>query len=436
MQTVMLDAEWERLYLLGITALAARQGKQIDEQILQNLESVQRCVTTLRGSEPWQALVDSYGLQVLDQDIVACILAPEVEPRIGWLFKELQIGSNSPYPSPALIHELLALPSNEGAQLEASLQKSAPLLRYKLIKRSRADLYEPLRSTPALRSSLLDCVVEDEEITGATKVHPLGSLDDLVLPRSQMVRIREILLWEAHREKLVNDWGARVSGGPVVLFAGASGTGKSFAAEGLARALGKSLYRVDLGLLVSKYIGETEKNLNHLFDAAAATNVVLLFDEADSLFGKRGEVRDARDRYANMEVGHLLSRVERHTGVCILTTNLRNNLDTAFIRRFHFVIDFPKPPVSARRGLWARHIPPGLPCSEDVDITRISEEVVLTGGQIRNAALHAAFLAAGDGDLLKNQHLASAVWSELNKHGKDIQKARLGALRTFLPMEE
>jgi len=186
---------------------------------------------------------------------------------------------------------------------------------------------------------------------------------------------------------------------------------------------------------VSKYIGETEKNLNALFDAAHGRDVVLLFDEADSLFGKRGEIKEARDRYANMEVSHLLSRIERHQGPCILTSNLRQHIDSAFARRFQMVVEFPMPDVAARGELWRLHIPVGAPLDGDVDPALLGKELSLTGGQIRNAALHAAFLAAGEASSINLTHITSAVWTELAKEGGEMITASLGKLAQYLPEE-
>jgi SpoVK/Ycf46/Vps4 family AAA+-type ATPase len=231
------------------------------------------------------------------------------------------------------------------------------------------------------------------------------------------------------------EWGARLPGGPIALFAGPSGTGKTLAAEVIANTLGRRLYRVDLGMLVSKYIGETEKNLNALFDAADGQNVVLLFDEADSLFGRRGDVREARDRYANMEVSHLLSRIERHRGPCILTTNLRQHLDSAFARRFQVVIDFPRPDISSRAMLWRRALPKFAPLSPDISMEQLGAALELTGAQIRNSALHAAFLAAAQDSVISLAHIAAAVMSELVKDGREVPLSSLGMLAAHLPEE-
>ena len=169
--------------------------------------------------------------------------------------------------------------------------------------------------------------------------------------------------------------------------------------------------------MISKYIGETEKNLGALFDAVRKEPMLLLFDEADSYITRRSEVQDAHDRYANLEVSYLLSRLERHKGPCILTSNLRQEIDPVFVRRFQMVIEFPFPDEVARSKLWRLHIPVGAPIDEDVETDNLARESELTGGQIRNAALHAAFLAASDSSAITLKHIASAVQTELAKTG-------------------
>jgi SpoVK/Ycf46/Vps4 family AAA+-type ATPase len=255
----------------------------------------------------------------------------------------------------------------------------------------------------------------DFSLPGVIDVPSGATWDDLVLPAQSIQRLHEYVLWVTHRDKVELEWGGRLTGGPIALFSGPSGTGKTFAAEVLANALGLPLFRVDLGRLVSKYIGETEKNLGALFDAVTKEPMLLLFDEADSLFGKRSEVKDAHDRYANQEISYLLSRLERHKGPCILTSNLRQNIDPAFARRFQMVVDFPFPEEAERSELWRLHLPAGAPIDKDVDTDNLARESELTGGQIRNAALHAAFLAAGESSVITLKHISSAVEIELAK---------------------
>lgn len=435
--SALLAPEWERIDLLGASLASARRGADIPAEMGQRLGTLQQQVQTLRGQSPWRTVIEQCSLEPLDQDILACSVAPEAEPRLGWMYQELQPGITSTYPTPALIREMFVMGAEDSAAFGQRLSIGSPLTKNSLIERHSADIYHPIRPSPRACSGLLGWSTTPalSAMPGAVETPATGTWDDLVLPPHCIQSLQEFMLWVTHRRLVVHEWQGRVSGGPVALFSGPSGTGKTFAAEVLANAFERPLFRVDLGLLVSKYIGETEKNLNALFDAANERDIVLLFDEADSLFGKRGEVKEARDRYANMEVSHLLSRIERHQGPCILTSNLRQHLDPAFARRFQMVIEFPRPDASARSRLWQLHIPGGAPRDEDVDPVFLGKELSLTGGQIRNAALHAAFLAAGESSAISLCHVARAVWTELAKEGAEMMTASLGKLAQFLPEE-
>ncbi len=435
-QMPLLTPEWERISLLGTILATARSGADLPEEVEQRLGALQNEVVALRHQLPWRIIVRECSLNQLDQDILACSLAPEAEPRLGWMYQELQAGITSTYPTPALIREMFAMGVEESAALNQRLSNGFPLMKNNLIERQSAGIYHPIHPSSRACAGLLGWASPDSyTLPGAVETPATGTWDELVLPSHCIQSLREFMLWITHRRQVVHEWQGRVSGGPVALFSGPSGTGKTFAAEVLANAFERPLFRVDLGLLVSKYIGETEKNLNALFDAAHDREIVLLFDEADSLFGKRGEVKEARDRYANMEVSHLLSRIERHQGPCILTSNLRQHLDPAFARRFQMVIEFPRPDAVARGELWRLHIPGGAPCDEKIDPVFLGRELSLTGGQIRNAALHAAFLAAGESSAINLTHVASAVWTELAKEGGEMMTASLGMLAQYLPEE-
>jgi SpoVK/Ycf46/Vps4 family AAA+-type ATPase len=210
------------------------------------------------------------------------------------------------------------------------------------------------------------------------------------------------------------------------LFAGPSGTGKTLAAEVVAAELGLDLYVIDLATVVDKYIGETEKNLDRIFAEADRVNGVLVFDEADALFGKRSDVSDARDRYANVEVAYLLQRMERFDGVAVMTTNLRANIDEAFLRRLDLLVDFPTPDASMRRRLWECHLPDSLPRSEDVDLDYLAGSFELAGGNIANVALTSAHLAAANGGRVTMEHLVSATAAEYRKLGRLCVAAEFG----------
>lgn len=437
MNAMPLAAEWERIDLLGACLSACRRGVDVPDEISQRLDHVQRDVNVLRSQDPWRSLTLDHGLDALDQDILACCLAPEAEPRLGWMYQELQSGIASPYPTPALIREMFVFNSEESRLFNERLSPDSLLSRSGMVQCESQGPFHPLQPSTRARHRLLGWpgVAMEAAIPGAVEVSSDARWDELVLPGHCLRMLREFTLWVTHRQRVEQDWGGRASGGPVALFSGPSGTGKTFAAEVVANDLGWPLFRVDLGLLVSKYIGETEKNLNALFDAADSRQLVLLFDEADSLFSKRGDIKEARDRYANMEVSHLLSRIERHTGPCILTSNLRKHIDTAFTRRFQMIIDFPRPEANARQRLWELHIPPRAPRESDVDTGLLGREFNLSGGQIRNAALHASYLAAGESMPISLAHIASAVSTEFSKRGGEQSSASMGRFARLLDGE-
>ena len=236
----------------------------------------------------------------------------------------------------------------------------------------------------------------------------------------------------AHQATVLDDWGFRGSRigarGVRLLFAGPPGTGKTLAAEAMAAALGVDLMVVDLSRVVSKWLGETEKNLASVFDAAEQAQAVLFFDEADALFGRRTEVSDAHDRYANLETAYLLQRLERFDGLAILATNLRQNLDPAFLRRLEFAVDFEEPDSACRHLLWQRHLPPRAPLQPDVDLRELAALYPVVGGFIRNAAVAAAFLAADDGEPIGRNHLVRAVKREYEKAGRPFPGLPPGVL--------
>ncbi|HEY0413175.1 MAG TPA: ATP-binding protein [Allosphingosinicella sp.] len=246
---------------------------------------------------------------------------------------------------------------------------------------------------------------------------------DIVLPPPIEAALRSIPSQVRHSETVWEKWGfgERVPYGQGIaaLFAGPSGTGKTMAAQIIARELGATLFQVDLAKTVSKFIGETEKALDAIFEAAEAASAVLLFDEADALFGKRSEVRDAHDRYANLEVAYLLQRIEAYRGVAILTTNLKQNLDAAFLRRLRFIVDFPMPDAENRLAIWTRMFPEDAPVGEDVDVSLLARQLPLSGGNIEQSVVNAAFKAAGDGGVIRMRHLVAATRAELAKTGME-----------------
>jgi SpoVK/Ycf46/Vps4 family AAA+-type ATPase len=214
--------------------------------------------------------------------------------------------------------------------------------------------------------------------------------------------------------------------GVTALFAGDSGTGKTMSAEVIAGELGLDLYTVNLATVVDKYVGETEKNLERIFTEAGGVNAVLLFDEADAIFGKRSEVRDAHDRYANIESAYLLQRMETFDGLAILATNLRSNIDDAFTRRLDMIIDFPAPDETSRLAIWRQCLRPPVPCADGLDLTFCATAFTLSGGNIRSAATTAAYLAAGNNGVIGMPELISAIQQEYRKLGRLVLEREFG----------
>ena len=265
----------------------------------------------------------------------------------------------------------------------------------------------------------------------AQPLTPHFTFADLVLPADQLAQLREVADQVRYRAVVYEAWGFEaklaLGKGLNVLFAGPPGTGKTMAADVLAHTLGLDLYRIDLSTVVSKYVGETEKNLARIFAEAQTSNAILFFDEADALFGKRTQVRDAHDRYANVETSYLLQRMEAYDGVAILATNLRQNLDEAFVRRLHFTVEFPLPDRADRRRIWEGIWPPATPRDPDLDLGFLAERVEVAGGNIRNIALASAFLAAADGGVVAMRHVRDAVRREYQKIGKVLSGEEFGA---------
>ncbi len=262
----------------------------------------------------------------------------------------------------------------------------------------------------------------------ARKIEPKHAWSDIVLPHDTLAQLRELCEQARRRHRVYGEWGfdrkLTLGKGLNALFSGPPGTGKTMAAEVIAGELQRDLYRIDLSQVVSKYIGETEKNLHHIFEEAETAHAILFFDEADALFGKRSEVKDAHDRYANIEVGYLLQKMEEYEGVAILATNLSRHIDEAFVRRMHFITDFPFPDQEYRRRIWQVVFPHEAPLAEGVDFDFLAREIKLAGGSIKNIALAAAFYAACDGQIIEMRHLWRAARREHQKLGRTWEETR------------
>ena len=255
----------------------------------------------------------------------------------------------------------------------------------------------------------------------ARRIDPVFELAQVILPEDQHRQLREIVGQVRDAATVLDRWGFAAQlpygRGVAALFSGASGTGKTMAAQAIAKALDAELYHVDLARVVSKYIGETEKNLDAVFVEAERSFAVLLFDEADALFGKRSDIKDAHDRYANIEVAYLLQRIEAFAGLAVMTTNFRRNIDQAFLRRFRFTIDFPQPDAAAREAIWHQCLPADAPRADDIDFRFIARRLELSGGSIQQITVCAAFAAAAENKPIAMKHLVEATRAELVKIG-------------------
>ena len=264
----------------------------------------------------------------------------------------------------------------------------------------------------------------------ARRIEPEVTWDDLVLAPTVLRGLKEVAARARHRDTVLTDWRMRRGGGRghgvTALFAGDSGTGKTMSAEVIASDLGLDLYTVNLATVVDKYIGETEKNLERIFAEAGGVNAVLFFDEADAIFGKRSDVRDAHDRYANIESAYLLQRLETFDGLAVLATNLRANIDEAFTRRLDAILDFPEPTEELRRSLWQRCLAPPLPLADDIDYDFLAASFDFAGGSIRSASTSAAYLAAAEGVPVGMRQLVAAVEQEYRKLGRLVLEREFG----------
>ncbi|KRC88791.1 hypothetical protein ASE25_13255 [Terrabacter sp. Root85] len=291
------------------------------------------------------------------------------------------------------------------------------------------DLSGALRPDPSLVAWLLGLPAEVPVASSDFPARPLTTvhtLADVVLPAAARTRVDDLAARITQRDTVVDDWGFGAhhdnASGLIALFHGPPGTGKTMTAAALAASAGLPAYLVDLSALVSKYIGETEKALAKVFERAARERCVLVFDEADAVFGARTEVGDAHDRYANQEVSYLLSRVEQHPGIVVLTSNLLANIDTAFQRRIHVMVEFPEPGPGERERLWAAVAPASLPMDPAIDLRDLARRFPLTGAQIRDATLDAAYLAASNGRVVTTAHLLDGIRRQFEKAGRTVPR--------------
>lgn len=295
-----------------------------------------------------------------------------------------------------------------------------------------AHLRQPEKSEITLQDLYQGCRSQCNQklVTMAQKIAPKYTWEDIVLPKDIFQQLHAICDQVKYRYRVYGEWGfdrkLSLGKGLNALFSGPSGTGKTMAAEIIANELQLDLYKIDLSSVVSKYIGETEKNLSKIFLEAESSNAILFFDEADALFGKRSEVKDAHDRYANIEIGYLLQKMEEYEGVSILATNLKRNMDDAFMRRLNFLVEFPFPDEEHRYRIWKNIFPGDTPISNEIDFEFLSTRFKIAGGNIKNITLNAAFLAAGNSGVINMDHIIEATRQEYQKIGRPYVKTDFG----------
>lgn len=373
-------------------------------------------------------------------------LVARTAAELGWL---VFIAGEEPWSRPGVFRDAsfysVALPMPDATRREAAWRRS--LSGHPVPESWASELAGQYRLTPgriedAVASATLEAAARAEssrlELADlyrasrrqsrhrlgelAVKIEPRASWEQLILPADQVAQLREICSQVRHQHEVLGEWGfgrtARRSRGISALFSGPSGTGKTLSAEVVAAELQLDLYKVDLSGVVSKYVGETEKNLARIFQEAETSNAILFFDEADALFARRTKVSDAHDRYANIETSYLLQRVEAYEGIVVLATNLRENMDEAFTRRIRFIIEFPFPDEMSRRRIWAAHFPDEAPLSPDIDVDYLARELEIAGGGIRNIVLNAAYLTASNGRVIEMDHLLHAARREYEKMGR------------------
>jgi hypothetical protein len=428
----------------GLAALAAVLGARLEERLpegsprpslgedlppLSGPEALPPA-EAFRGDGPLGTVVGDLRLDAADAVILTAALAPDVDERYAALYTMLNGRPGAP---PALTGESarnLAARTVAGRLAAAGrLAPEGPLRASGVVLLDSAEDTGMLAGRVRIDADVAPWLLgRRREIPDGTADFPavpmrtVHALGDVVVPAAVRVTLAGLVARIRDRRRIVEEWGFGRHhddvGGVVALFHGPPGTGKTMAAAVVAREAGLPAFRIDLSTLVSKYIGETEKNLARVFDLAERADGVLVFDEADAIFGRRTEIHEARDRYANQEVSYLLQRIERHRGVVILTTNLIANIDEAFQRRIGVIVAFPAPSQVERQTLWRTVFPPELPTAVGLDLARLADRFELTGAQIRDATLEAAYLAADDGEVVTDEHLLAGIRRQYGKAGR------------------
>ena len=399
------------LYLKGVDVLREDDGAVLPELV--RLLNADTGVVIVSGHRSWRATeLDSAGLMPLAFDLQEASVQ-----QASWRSALQQSGITLKDADLSILSTRFRLAPAQAADAAAAAANS---LRWHQSNSGAENPTAECRLEDLFAAARLQCGQELASL--ARRIEPRRCWEDIVLPPDSLLQLREICSRVSWHQRVLQEWGfsrrLSLGKGVTALFAGPSGTGKTLAAEIVAFELGLFLYKIDLSGVVSKYIGETEKNLDRVFAAARDANCVLFFDEADALFGKRSEVRDSHDRYANLEISYLLQKMEEFEGLAILATNLRQNIDDAFTRRLTFTVHFPFPDESERSRIWSVIWPSSTPLAADIDAGMLARELKMSGGNIKNTALTAAYYAAADGGVVTHEHLLRAARREFQKMGK------------------
>ena len=380
------------------------------------------------GSGPLGEVVRAGHLSAAEAVIVTAALAREVDARFDAMFARLADRPGVTGLTGEIARTLVARHPEAVLAAPDLFATDAPLVAAGLVELTAASpvLSGSLHATTDFAQWALGrpvAVGSPDESFPARPLHTVHRLADVVVPAARAAQLTGLVDRICHRQQVVERWGFGAHhdsvSGLVALFHGPSGTGKSMAAAAIGREAGLPVWQVELSHLVSKYVGETSKQLARVFDRAAREGWLLLFDEADAIFGKRTEVSDAHDRYANQDVSYLLTRLSEHPGTVVLTTNLLANIDEAFQRRLHVVVEFEEPGIAERTALWRQVAPPELPVA-DVDWPGLARTFPLTGAQIRDATLDAAYSAAANGQVVTTEHLLAGVRTQFAKAGRTM----------------
>jgi SpoVK/Ycf46/Vps4 family AAA+-type ATPase len=403
------------IYIDSFDVLISENGSDYPNFLLNKLNNL-RNITFLSGNTAWQPKDMSSGVAFIPIKFPL----PTYNERLELWAKSLD--GNSVPEMDADLMEIANKFRFSGGQIRDAVATAwnRSLLRFSNKRQiNMNDLYTACR----LHSN-------QKLATLSQKIESKFNWSDIVLPENKKAQLKEIIDYVEYKQIVFRTWGfdrkLSLGKGLSALFSGPSGTGKTMAAEILAGELELDLYKIDLSTVVSKYIGETEKNLSRIFAEAETSNAILFFDEADALFGKRSEVKDAHDRYANIEIGYLLQKMEEYDGITILATNLRKNMDDAFMRRMKFIVEFPFPDESHRFQIWQVHLPDQAPRGDDLDFEFLAGNFKLTGGNIRNIVLHAAFLAASKDAVITMKYLIQGIQREFQKTGKVCVRSEFG----------